>query len=117
LLNELVVLLAVAVLSLYIRVSAGQFVLVLAPALAFELVHDLAARTLIRRLAQPVESWLSGARGGENAGLVWQRAASLPRELVLRDATPRYPLGVVVWTFIPAWCAYFTWRLSLPAYQ
>jgi adenylate cyclase len=97
--------------------SNGEFVSVLLPALGFELAHDLIAIPLIRRSTAPIIAWLEGARDPASTRAAWQAAASLPWDFVRRDATPLAPLGLVVWTFIPAWCAFLTWRLDLPAYQ
>jgi class 3 adenylate cyclase len=117
LLNEVVILVAVAALSLYLDMSGGEFVLVLLPAFGFELVHDLLAIPLIRRSTQPIIDWLEGARDERMTPVAWRTAASLPWEFVRRDATPLSAFGSLVWIFIPAWCGYLAWQLALPAYQ
>jgi adenylate cyclase len=112
-----VILLASAVLRLYLDMSAPEIVSVLLLALGFELIHDLLAIRLIRRSTSTVVRWLDGARDDESTRAAWRDAAALPWDFVRRDATPAAPMGIVVWTFIPAWCAYLAWRLGLPAYQ
>jgi class 3 adenylate cyclase len=117
LLNELVVLLVIAVLRLYLRMSTAEFVGILLPAVAFEFVHDVLAIPLIRRFIAPIVGWLDGARDEQSTRAAWQAAASLPWDFVRADATPVAPFGLVVWTFIPGWCVYLTWLLGLRWYQ
>jgi adenylate cyclase len=117
LLNEVVILLVIAALRLYLDMSTAEFVGLLLPAMAFELIHDLLAIPLIRRFTAPVTTWLEDARDEESTRAAWQAAASLPWNFVREDATPLAPFGMVVWTFIPAWCVYLTVLLGLPAHQ
>src|SRR5205807_1695744 len=116
LLNELVILLAVGGLMLYVGVSAGEFASLVGVAWGFELLHDLLAIPLIRRMTRPIVGWLQADQKAESASQTWEAAVSLPWEFVRRDTSPRRRLGLLVWVFIGGWCAYFAWELRLPAY-
>jgi adenylate cyclase len=106
---------AIALLSLYVDMSLGEFLRLAAVGCLFQLVYSLLTRRVVRRVSRPVAEWQEGARSHEATITAWRVAASLPREL-LRRGLVSLPLGPVLWAFFLLWCFYMAWELGLAAY-
>jgi adenylate cyclase len=106
---------AIALLSLYVDMSLGEFLRLAAVGCIFQLVYSLLTRRVVRRLSRPVAEWQEGARSDEATIAAWRAAASFPRE-VLRRGLISIPLGPALWAFFLIWCFYMAWELGLAAY-
>src|SRR5438874_2618562 len=107
---------AVALLSLYVDMSLGEFLRLAAIGCGFQLVYNLLSVAVYRRLSRPVAGWMEGERSEEATLAAWRAAASLPLE-ALRQGVFAPPLGPVLWSFFLLWSIYATWELELPAYS
>ncbi|MGH2713322.1 MAG: hypothetical protein ACRDM7_05460 [Thermoleophilaceae bacterium] len=114
-LGYLVFLFAVAVLAIYIDMSAGEFLRLFVFGLAIFVVHNLLYARLVRRLLVPVVGWLRGARSEADTVTAWHAAAGLPLELLRRDIRS-VPLALISWGSIFAWSLYAAWELDFPVY-
>jgi len=81
-LAHVVVLGGVALLTLFVDVSAREFGLILAVAQGLVLLENLAAYVVLSRLVRPADPWLRGDRSPEAAGRAWRAVAGLPRDYV-----------------------------------
>jgi adenylate cyclase len=102
----------VALTSLYLDMSAAEFLRLLVAAIVFYWGTDavLATRFGLARV-EPISAWLSGRRDEEATATAWRAAASLPIELLrLRRL---YVAAAVAGL---AWDSYTAWELNLPAY-
>jgi adenylate cyclase len=106
---------AIALLSLYVDMSVGEFLRLAAVWCLFQLVYSLLTRRVVRRVSRPVAEWQKGARSHDATITAWRVAPSLPREL-LRRGLISLPLGPVFWAFFLIWCFYMAWELGLAAY-
>jgi class 3 adenylate cyclase len=109
-----VIVLGVAIASLYAKMSLVQFGKLAALGCLLNFAFGFAAHRVIRRVTQPVTDWLAGDRSDESTATAWRVAASLPSELLRRELVSR--LGVLLWTVNLVWSAYLVWELGLPAY-
>jgi adenylate cyclase len=106
-----VVLGGVGVLTLYERMSAPEFLRILAFAEALVLVESLFAIRLAAAMLRPVKRWLAGDRGPEPTVEAWHALAELPVGFLRRwKLVP--PLVT-----IPPVTVYITVELDLPAYS
>jgi adenylate cyclase len=106
---------AIALLSLYIEMSIGEFLRLAAIGCAMQLVYSLLNLRVNRRLARPIVEWAEGERSEEATIRAWRTAASFPLE-ALRRGLILPPLGPVLWSFFLLWSIYAAWDLELPAY-
>ncbi|HSD25332.1 MAG TPA: adenylate/guanylate cyclase domain-containing protein [Solirubrobacterales bacterium] len=76
---------AVALFSFYYSVSRGDFLKILAIALALTAVAI--GVVLVRALKRlpPLKAWIGGARSSEQTAEAWQIAVNMPMELIRRD--------------------------------
>ena len=76
---------AVALFSFYYSVSRGDFLKILAIALALTAVAI--GVVLVRALKRlpPLKAWIGGARSSEQTAEAWQLAVNMPMELIRRD--------------------------------
>src|SRR5206468_2767923 len=103
---------AVALLSLYVDMSLGEFVRLALVGCGLQLAYSVLTFRLTRRLARPVAGWLRGSRTEEPTVAAWRAAASLPRDLLLRGLFSGPP-ALVLWSFFLTWCFYLAWELDL----
>ncbi len=113
-LGYLVWLLTLVGLSLYVEMSAGEFLRLLLLGLAIFVTHNLFYARIVRRLLVPVVVWLRG-RGKREAVAAWRAAAGLPLELLNRDLRG-FPLALIFWGSAFAWSVYAAWELDFPLY-
>jgi adenylate cyclase len=110
-----VLLVSIAVLGLYLDMTAGEYLrLVLVGAGGF-FIYNLAYAAAARPLLEPVRRWLAGERGHEETIDAWRTCSSFPREMMRREWLAWLPaafgqLGLLLWA------TYATWELDLPAY-
>jgi len=69
----------VAALSLYVKMSVGDFVRLALLGCGLQLAYSLVTLRLTRRLNRPVAAWIEGARTEETTREAWRAAASFPR--------------------------------------
>jgi adenylate cyclase len=81
----------VVTLVLYVDVQAAELALFAACSVAGYVVEGLVAAVYLRRIAQPVRSWLAGERGNEATAQAWSAAAKLPLDLLRRPSL--YAIG------------------------
>jgi len=81
----------VVTLVLYVDVDAAELALFAACSAAGYVVEGLVAGAYVRRVAEPVRSWLAGERGHETTLEAWSAAARLPLELLRRPSL--YAIG------------------------
>jgi len=81
-LAHLVVLGGVALLTLFVDVSAGDFWRILAVAQVLVLVENLVAYAVLSHLVRPADPWLRGDRSPEASRRAWRAVAGLARDYV-----------------------------------
>jgi hypothetical protein len=104
---DVVIVVLVAGLSAYVKMSLGQFVRLALLACALQLLYSLLCLPLERRLAQPVTAWLDGDRSERATIAAWRAAAGLPWQVIRRGFTS-FPVNLV-WSFYLFWCLYLVW--------
>jgi adenylate cyclase len=109
--QHVVLILGVAVLSLYLHMSPGEFVLLAAAAVVGQEVYALFTVRHFRRRLEPLVEWIGGERRDGLASEAWRCGASLPYELLRQWWRGGYPFAAGL-----AWCIFATWLLELPAY-
>lgn len=105
--GHVVVVLGVALLTLYTPIGGRDFLWLLAAAQLLLLVENFVALRLAFRMLAPAERWLAGERGPEETVAAWRALAGLPLAFVRR---------IWYWPiFLNAlpWCIYATLRLGL----
>lgn len=107
---------AVAVLALYVHMSPGRFLILVAAGVAFQAGYNLALAMAVRRELEPVAAWLAGGRASDAAVEAWNTAAGLPLRMLRQGLSPRRLPGALTWVLVPCWAAFAVWRLRLPAY-
>lgn len=107
---------AIAYLSLYVDMSLGEFLRLSLVGCAFQFIYSLLTLVVVRRVSRPVTEWLQGARSPDATIAAWHTAAALPWEL-LRGGLLARPLGPALWSFFLIWCFYLAWELDLPVYS
>ena len=106
-------LLATAGTALYVDMSVGEFIRLVAASWLVIWLPDvvLEARAVVRRLA-PVSAWIAGSRGDTETLAAWQAAAGLP------FAVLRQPLQyATVALSLVLWAIYAVYELELPLYS
>ncbi len=68
----------VGLLTLYERMSVGEFFLVLGVVEGVTLVENVFSTVLARKMLRPVRRWLKGARGPESTLVAWHALVELP---------------------------------------
>jgi class 3 adenylate cyclase len=106
-----VLLLGLALLSLYLHMSVGQFALLALAAVVAQEVYAVFTVRHFQRHLEPVVAWIGSDRRGERASEAWRCAASLPFELLRQWWRGGYPFAAGL-----AWCLFATWLLKLPGY-
>jgi len=101
----------IAVLALYIDMSVGEFLRLLAVAELIYAIDAVIATRIALRWVEPVVAWLGGERGPRAAAAAWQSAASLPIELLRRRS-----LYVAAGLAALAFDVYAVWELDLSWY-
>ena len=104
-------LIATAGTALYVDMSIGEFVRLVAASwlLIWTAEIGIDAR-MILRLTKPVETWIAGARGPEDTVAAWETAAGLPLAFLRRRL-----LYAAVFPGLVAWAFYAVWELDLAA--
>jgi len=102
----------VAVMALYINMSAIEFLRLLAVAEAIFVADAIIALRLGLRWIEPAVAWLRGDRDPDSTAAAWRAAAGLPVEL-LRRRSLYVVAGIVAFAFD----VYATWELTLPWYS
>jgi class 3 adenylate cyclase len=101
----------IAVITLYVHTSLGQYALLLLAAGVLQgLFTATSARFFAARLGPAIE-WLRGERDQRAAEAAWEAAASLPVEFFRRQIRKLAPLAYNV-----IWCSFAVWELDLPGY-
>jgi class 3 adenylate cyclase len=77
--------------------------------------YDLLHTRVARRLLRPVDPWLAGERDEVETLAAWKATATLPREMMKRDWSPK-SLGGPSYVGLLLWACYAAWELDLPAY-
>jgi hypothetical protein len=103
----------VAILSLYVRMSLGQFIRIALVAAGLQIVFIALTVRVVRRLTGPVARWLEGAKSEEATIAAWRAAAVLPWD-VLRHQLFSRALAPFLWSMFAIAALYITWELSLP---
>ena len=102
----------VAVVALYVDLSAGELALFAACSAAGYVLENLVAGVYLRRVGAPVVAWLEGDRGDRASLRAWSAAAVLPLSLVRRPSL--YAIGAVGCAVA---CLVLAALLELPAGQ
>src|SRR5512147_215971 len=76
---------AVALFSFYYSVSRGDFLKILAIALALTAVAIGVVLVRVLKRLPPLKAWIGGARSSEQTAEAWQLAVNMPMELIRRD--------------------------------
>jgi adenylate cyclase len=114
-LAHLNVLLGVATLALFVDMTLGEFLRILAVGLAGMFLYNLLYARSTGELMEPLERWLSGWRDPASTLAAWRASASYPRDMMRREWLS--PLqGGASYLGLVVWAAYTTWELELPAY-
>jgi adenylate cyclase len=111
-LGYLVGFVGVAVLALYLDMSAGEFLRLVAVAEVIYVADAIVALRIALRRIEPAVAWLRGERGPDATEAAWQAAAGLPIELLRRRS-----LYLVAVPIIFGFDVYATWQLTLPWYS
>jgi class 3 adenylate cyclase len=106
-----VLLLGLALLSLYLHMSVGQFALLATAAVVAQEIYAVFTVRHFQRRLEPVVAWIASDRRGAGASEAWRCAASLPYELLRQWWRGGYPFAAGL-----AWCLFATWLLKLPGY-
>jgi hypothetical protein len=109
--QHVVLIMGVAVVALYVSVSAGRFALLAVVAIVGQEVYGAFALRYFRSRLGPVVAWLEGGRPPAAAPEAWRAAASVPLELLRQWIRGGYPFLTIL-----AWSGFATWLLELPAY-
>lgn len=110
--EHLLLILSVAGLGLlYIKMSLGQFALLVAAAVAGQEFYTAFTLRRLKRRLEPSVAWLQGERTQATAVAAWRAAASLPFELLRLWWRGGYPIVAGL-----GWCLFSTWLLGLPAW-
>src|SRR5437588_4020159 len=75
---DVVIVVLVAGLSAYVKMSFGQFLRLALLACALQLLYSLLSLPLERRLVGPITAWLEGDRSEPATVAAWRAAAGLP---------------------------------------
>ena len=111
-LGYLVALAGVTVLALYIDMSWGEFLRLLAAAEVLYIADAAIATRIAQRWIQPAVVWLGGSRDPDATIRAWRAAASLPIELLRRPS-----LYIVATIAALAFDVYAALELDLPGYS
>ena len=79
----------IALLSLFVNLTAGEFVRILLVGLAGMFAYNLVYARVATGLLSPVRAWLEGKRDREATLAAWKACASFPREMMRRDWSGR----------------------------
>jgi class 3 adenylate cyclase len=109
--EHLVLVMGVAVVALYVRMTAGEFALLAGAALAWQEFYALFTLRYFKRRLQPLVQWLAGERTEEGALEAWEVTASLPYELLRLWWRGGYPVLAGL-----GWCVFAVWLLGLAAW-
>jgi adenylate cyclase len=102
----------VTVLALYIDMSWGEFLILVATVeLEFWVLETLLAIRMARDRMRPVARWVAGERDDRTTVEAWTAGATLP--LVLLRYRPFY---LLVAFLVAPWDLFAMWLLDLPAY-
>jgi adenylate cyclase len=100
------------IMALYIDMSTGEFLLLLAVEEVVWVVDALIALRFALPRIEPAAAWLRGERDADATLTAWRAAAGMPLGLL------RYwPLYVAAALLSLGWDAYSAWVLDLPAYS
>jgi adenylate cyclase len=110
-LPHLVLVGGVAVASLYVPMSLGEFVLLALAAVGLQELYRLLTLRYFKRRLGPLVAWIGGDHDEQLASEAWRVAASLPFEGLRLWWRGGYPLAADL-----AWGLLATWLLGLPAY-
>ena len=113
--NYLIVLLAIAVLALYVPMSTAEFLRLYLAGAAMTLVYTVIYPRVARPLLDPVRGWIEGRRGDAETRAAWSACATFPREMLRRETSLR-SLGSWVILVNLSWSVYATWELGFPIY-
>ena len=106
--EHLILVIGIAVLTLYVPVSVGEFALLVVAALAWQEFYAVLTLRHLRARLGPLVKWLEGERGERGAVEAWQVAASLPLELLRLWWRGGYPIIAGL-----GWCVFAVWLLGL----
>jgi adenylate cyclase len=98
-------------LTLYQRMSADDFWLLVGVSQALVSLDNVISIRLTRRMWSPVRAWERGARDEASTIAAWRCLATLPLEYV--RTVRKYPF---VFSYLP-FMAFVTWKLHLPWYS
>jgi adenylate cyclase len=113
-LEHIVVIAGVGVLALYVPVSLGEALLLVAAAISTQELYAQLTERHFRQPLKPLSAWIENRRGADGAEseAAWKVAASMPFELLRIWWRGGYPIiaGLI-------WCVFAIWLLSLPAWN
>jgi adenylate cyclase len=111
-LEHIAVLIGVVVLSLYLSVSTGEFVLLAVAAVGGQEFYAVLTQRYFRPRLAPLAAWLGGERERHEATAAWRAAASMPYELLRLWWRGGYPIIAGL-----GFCLFAGWVLSLEVWE
>jgi class 3 adenylate cyclase len=104
----------VAALLLYLDMSTGEFLRILAAAIVGMGLYNLAYGRVARDRLAPVRAWIAGTRDPAATLAAWRTCATFPREMMRQEWTGR--LGALGYAGLLVWAVYASWEVDFPAY-